>query len=138
MLRIFIPYFASCNLSFPIFYFSHRKLMEVITSASVSKTNSFNPSTRNEETSTFSSEESGWTSYFEDFLASKDNKGGVAIDPTTVSLSSSLISDASCSRCVSINTNKRKERGALCNYQDDFLEDTACSPLSITINNEVI
>lgn len=112
--------------------------MEVITSACVSKTNSFNPSTRNEETSTFSSEESGWTSYFEDFLASKENKGGVATDPS-VSLSSSLISDASCSRCVSMNTNKRKERGALCNlYKDDFLEDTACSPLSITINNEVI
>jgi hypothetical protein len=105
--------------------------------ASVSKTNSISSNTRSEEARPCSSEESGWTSYFEDFLASKENKGVVAIAPS-VYLSSSWISDTSSSRLISKSKNKRKKKGVLCNYKDDLLEDTACSRLNTAINHEVI
>jgi hypothetical protein len=109
--------------------------MELI--RATSKTNSINSNTGREEARPCPSEESGWTSYFEDFLASRENKRVVAIAPS-VSLSSSWTSDASSSRLISMEKNKRKKKGVLCNYKDDLLEDTACSRLNTSIHHEVI
>lgn len=85
-----------------------------------------------------SSEESGWTMYFEDFMASEERKAAGGFSFGVVS-GSSMISDAascvawkpsSASLQVSENYRKlslKKRKGLL---HDDSLEDTASSPVN--------
>ncbi|KAJ8459061.1 hypothetical protein OPV22_031987 [Ensete ventricosum] len=85
-----------------------------------------------------SSEESGWTMYFEDFMASEQRKAAGGFSFGVVS-GSSMISDAascvawkpsSASLQVSENYRKlslKKRKGLL---HDDSLEDTASSPVN--------
>ncbi|PKU76926.1 vascular-related unknown protein 1-like [Dendrobium catenatum] len=86
------------------------------------------------------SEESGWTSYFEDFLASEKRKTEETSNYTNISVSSSLVSDASwkpqvCSQqlnsCNKLNLMKmKKKKKTKIVFDDDSLEDTATSPVN--------
>ena len=84
-----------------------------------------------------SPEESGWTKYFEDFLAyNKDHSSSPSGNYDYGN--SSLVSDAASSAagtkklslektCKKLSFKKRKTKGAVV---DDALEDTASSPVS--------
>ncbi|RRT75186.1 hypothetical protein B296_00031503 [Ensete ventricosum] len=78
-----------------------------------------------------SSEESGWTMYFEDFMASsssseeKQEAGGFY--SISVNGSSAISDAASCVAWTPLSLKKRKRKGLL---DDDSLEDTASSPVS--------
>ncbi|RWW15801.1 hypothetical protein GW17_00020349 [Ensete ventricosum] len=79
-----------------------------------------------------SSEESGWTMYFEDFMASssssseeKQEAGGFY--SISVNGSSAISDAASCVAWTPLSLKKRKRKGLLA---DDSLEDTASSPVS--------
>ncbi|KAL6314200.1 hypothetical protein AAG906_011948 [Vitis piasezkii] len=95
-----------------------------------------------------SPEESGWTMYFEDFLANKEHSSSPSGNYGRASYgygSSSLVSDAASSagkklvdndhvavlslekRCKKLSFKKRKTKGAVV---DDALEDTASSPVT--------
>ncbi|RWW63988.1 hypothetical protein BHE74_00028803 [Ensete ventricosum] len=77
-----------------------------------------------------SSEESGWTMYFEDFMASsssseeKQEAGGFY--SISVNGSSAISDAASCVAWTPLSLKKRKRKGLLA---DDSLEDTASSPV---------
>lgn len=88
------------------------------------------------------SEESGWTSYLEDFLASQKKEGSTCSGfSPSIGGGSSMVSDAtSCvackppahaepsKGCKKLSFKKRKARVTL--GHDDPLEDTASSPLN--------
>lgn len=108
---------------------------------------SMNKTLCSKEQSSSSGEESGWTSYFEDFMASEKRKASEAASscscPSTSLLdSSSMVSDAaSCTAWKprdqitgepprsfgSLSLKRKKARGVL---EDDSLEDTASSPVN--------
>ncbi|KAL0908973.1 hypothetical protein M5K25_023489 [Dendrobium thyrsiflorum] len=97
------------------------------------------------EQSASSGEESGWTSYFEDFLASEKRKATETASTSSCSSSlhegSSMVSDAaSCTAWKplqitgeprqsfgKLSLKRKKERRVL---EDDSLEDTASSPVN--------
>lgn len=93
-----------------------------------------------------SSEESGWTSYFEDFLAS-ENRNTAEASITNLCVTSSLVSDASwkpqvssqpLKDCNKLNLKKTKKKKTRMVFDDDSLEDTATSPVNIPNFREFI
>ncbi|URE12740.1 hypothetical protein MUK42_22471 [Musa troglodytarum] len=98
-----------------------------------------------------SSEESGWTVYFEEFMASEERKAAGGFSSGVVS-GSSIVSDAaSCVafdpsspglevseekyRKLSLKKKKKRGKGLL---DDDSLEDTASSPVNSPKNRLLI
>ncbi|KAK1260141.1 hypothetical protein QJS04_geneDACA018091 [Acorus gramineus] len=86
-----------------------------------------------ETTASSSSEESGWTKYFEDFISSSQTQN-MSIE------GSSLVSDAASGVIVASKTpattfkklsfKKRRRRGGGSGVDEDPLEDTASSPVN--------
>lgn len=91
-------------------------------------------------------EESGWTAYFEDFMASEERRRAVGGSSSGVAVGNSMISDAaSCvsrktgqpptaAACIEVsekykNLSLRRRKGRRL-LEDDALEDTASSPVN--------
>ncbi|KAI0495182.1 hypothetical protein KFK09_025332 [Dendrobium nobile] len=96
---------------------------------------------RSKEQSSSSGEESGWTSYFEDFLASEKRKATETASSSSCSSSlhegSSMVSDAA--SCTAWKPHQKQSFGKLSLkrmkkerrvLEDDSLEDTASSPVN--------
>ncbi|OAY70469.1 hypothetical protein ACMD2_05404 [Ananas comosus] len=97
------------------------------------------------EASATSSEESGWTMYIEDFLASEEKRRG-AFDLSSSSEASSMVSDAASSAAwkqqqqpsasvdaaavVGKRLIRLKKKRVWGNLEEDPLEDTASSPVN--------
>ncbi|XP_042410549.1 vascular-related unknown protein 1-like isoform X2 [Zingiber officinale] len=102
--------------------------------------------------STSCDEESGWTTYFEDFMASEERRRAAGGSSSGVAVGNSMISDAaSCvsrktgqppapAACIEVsdkykNLSLRRRKGRRL-LEDDALEDTASSPVnSPKVNN---
>ncbi|CAL9187481.1 unnamed protein product [Musa hybrid cultivar] len=74
-----------------------------------------------------SSEESGWTMYLEDFMASEEKQEAGGFYSSAVNGLSAISDAASCVAWTPLSLKKRKRKGLL---EDDSLEDTAISPAS--------
>lgn len=74
-----------------------------------------------------SSEESGWTMYLEDFMASEEKQEAGGFYSSAVNGPSAISDAASCVAWTPLSLKKRKRKGLL---EDDSLEDTAISPVS--------
>ena len=74
-----------------------------------------------------SSEESGWTMYLEDFMASEEKQEAGGFYSSAVNGPSAISDAASCVAWTPLSLKKRKRKGLL---EDDSLEDTAISPAS--------
>ncbi|OIV99172.1 hypothetical protein TanjilG_19668 [Lupinus angustifolius] len=94
--------------------------------------------------SSSSNEESGWTTYFEDFFNNQNDNHNCSISLSCVLSSSSFLSDDASKKLahkeqaeefsLDKNTSQRpsfkKRKNIITDFVDDSLEDTATSPLN--------
>ncbi|CAL9122632.1 unnamed protein product [Musa textilis] len=78
-----------------------------------------------------SSEESGWTMYLEDFMASEEKQEAGGFYSSVVDGSSAISDAASCVAWTPLSLKKRKRKGLL---ENDSLVDTASSPKVTDLN----
>ncbi|PKU69629.1 hypothetical protein MA16_Dca012964 [Dendrobium catenatum] len=90
---------------------------------------------RDQYSASGTSEESGWTFYFDDFLASRKRELRPSSSCVSIASITSLVSDAAShvARKSTVKSDlslkKRKAEGVFF-LEDDSLEDTACSTIN--------